>query len=154
MKLLALRHGLVALGLMAGVGCTVDADGPDDGYYEPGPVRDVPPISPSDVGADEVALTVEWTIDDSTDPDLCIQSAAAFAHVVIEDDVGVVDEAEVNCEDFVYDSPLLPPGTYWATVILRDEFGDPRTLPGETDARDLFEGDDYVVINFDRASFL
>lgn len=147
MKSLVVWGGL-ALVAASSQGCVVD-DRHHDDYDDYPPTRTVTPS-----GGDEAELSVEWTIDGSNDPGICHTVAAAYAYIEIDDDVGIVDENAVDCEDFGYDAPLLPPGSYWATVVLRDADDRDLTTPAQTDRRDLLPGDsDYVVVDFPLNSF-
>jgi hypothetical protein len=136
------------------MGCQVAVADPQDDYYEerPAPRSSVGPVS--SVGSSEVELSVEWTIEGSTDPRACADYDVDHAYVTIEDDRGLVDEAEVSCEAFGYAAPPLPPGIYWATVTLRDASGYDLTDVAETDDHELPPGvSDYVSINFSGSSF-
>jgi len=150
MKSLVVCGGL-ALALVSSSGCTVETSHRDD-YVDDYP----PPRGPGVVSSssDEAEFGVEWTIDGSNAPGICSDLGADSAHVEIADDLGVVDEADVDCEDFVYDAPLLPSGTYWATIVLRDRSARDITTPVRTDGRDLLPGDsDYVQVDFPLDSF-
>jgi hypothetical protein len=140
-----------AVALTSLMGCQVAVDDPHDDYYEEGPA---PRSSASSVGASEAELSVEWTIEGSTDPRACLDYDVDHAYVTIEDDRGLVDEAEVSCEAFGYAAPPLPPGIYWATVVLRDSRGYDLTEVVETDDTDLPPGvSDFVSIDFGGSSF-
>jgi hypothetical protein len=130
------------------MGCQVAVSDPHDDYVEG------PPPRGAAVGGAEAALTVEWTIEGSTDPRACYDFDVDHAYVTIEDDYGLVDEADVDCEAFGYDAPLLPPGVYWASVVLRDATGYDLTEVAQTDDYDLPPGaSDFVAIDFSGSSF-
>jgi hypothetical protein len=144
--------GCTAIALVSLMGCEVAVDDPNDDYYEerPSSARS----SAGSVRGGEGALSVEWTIAGTTDPRACFDYEVDHAYVTIEDDRGLVDEADVDCEAFGYDAPPLPAGVYWATIVLRDSSGLDLTEVAETDERDLPPGSsDYVSINFGDSSF-
>jgi hypothetical protein len=131
--------------------CAIETSNRDD-YVDDYPPARGPGVVPS--GSGDVEFGVEWTIDGSDAPGVCRSFDVDYAHVEIADDIGVVDEADVDCEEFAYDAPLLPPGSYWATVVLRDAGDRDLTTPARTDARDLFPGEsDYVAVDFPEESF-
>jgi hypothetical protein len=151
MPSLLFRNG-AALVFASLMGCQVAVDDPQDDYYpdDRGPSR-----GSAAVGRADAALSVEWTIEGSTDPRACYDYAVDHAYITIEDDGGLVDEAEVDCEAFAYDAPTLPPGTYWASVVLRDLDGYDLTDVAESDDYDLPPGaSDYVSVDFSGGAFL
>ena len=132
--------------LLALAGCEVSA-GRDDYYDES--------VPPGRVGGGDAALSVDWTIEGSTDPLACDDFGVDHADVIIEDDEGVVDEVEVPCEAFRYDTRALPPGRYSASVVLRDARGRDLTDIAESDARVLQPGDSaHVSFDFPEELFL
>ena len=121
----------------------------DDGLPPPPPDATLP------VAGGEAGLSVEWTIDGATDPRACDDFDVARAYVTIEDDGGLVDEADVDCGAFGYDSPPVPPGIYWATVELRDAAGRALTDAAESDETDVRPGgSSYLSVDFSESSFL
>jgi len=67
-------------------------------------------------------LVVEWTLFDSTDPQLCRDYAVDYMEITIEDDFGNVFVDEVACEEGLvsYD---LEEGFYDVTVVAVDYDG-------------------------------
>lgn len=64
-------------------------------------------------------LTTFWTLDSSTDPDVCRYYAVDRIHVVVLDDTEISVDALPFCEDFGA-SFDLPSGRYSADVTLLD----------------------------------
>lgn len=143
------RLALFGCAVLVLSGCEVSTDDGRADY----PDREVP-AGPraSGGGAD---FSVDWTIDGSDDPAACDDYDVDHASIVIEDDVGVVDEVDVPCEAFTYDAPALPSGRYSASVVLRDARDQDVTETEDTDARVLQPGDSaYVTIDFTEDMFL
>lgn len=110
-------------------------------------------VSVERVGSGDSTLTVEWTIDDSTDPLACDDTGTASALVAVESRSGRVNEFEVDCDRFGIDIDL-PAGHYWVTVVLLDAAGHEITSALETEARDLVRNSsDYVSVDFPYDSF-
>jgi hypothetical protein len=163
MHSLSFTNGWV-LGLAALAGCTVSTRSPADDRAYPADDRDFadtasPPrssgIGSSSAIGDDAELGVDWSIDGSTDPLACDDNGVAYAYILIEDDVGTVDEVEVDCDAFEYVSPPMPPGLYWATVALRDERHRDLTEAAMSDRHDLPPGaSDSVSVEFPLDSFV
>jgi hypothetical protein len=103
---LAIASALAA-GVLSGTACTVQTT-----------------AAPPPMGQ----LTLDWTIDESTDPNLCAQSSSTSLHV------HVVDEANgIAVGDFAFDCTAgvgtieLDQGTYEAQAWLEDSSGTNRT---------------------------
>lgn len=143
------RLALLGCAVLIFSGCEVSAgDGRAD--Y---PDRELPPGPSASAGGAE--FSVDWTIEGSDDPAACDDYDVDHASIVIEDDVGVVDEVDVPCEAFTYDAPELPSGRYSASVVLRDAHDHDVTETEDTDARVLQPGDRaYVTIDFTEDMFL
>jgi hypothetical protein len=160
MRSLSFSNGWV-LGFAALAGCTVSATrAPSDSDFADTAADVEPPPRVGSVGPgaaidDDAELSVDWTIDDSTDPLACDDNGVAYTYVLIEDDVGTVDEVEVDCGAFEYVSPPVPSGQYWATVVLRDERHRDLTEAAMSDRHDLPPGaSGSVSVDFPLDSFL
>jgi hypothetical protein len=119
-------------------GCVVD------GHHDHGPVSD---------GA--ATLSVDWTVDGTTDPSQCRQASAPSILITLEDDSGPVgDDIEVDCEEFGVDIKNLDPGHYYISAVLLDPNGDDRTTTVDSDRFTLYGGDDLPIdIDFPASSF-
>ncbi|MET0384911.1 MAG: hypothetical protein ABW321_03080 [Polyangiales bacterium] len=129
--------GLFAFGLASMSGCVVAVDDDRNGGRR-----------------GDAYFTVEWEIDRSQNPDRCIEYSVDYAFVTVNSRDGFVTDRSVPCEEFGTEF-TVPPGSYWASVVLVDRFDDDRTETAETDDRPfLYDGDsDYVVLNFPDDSF-
>jgi hypothetical protein len=126
--------GLLVLGLLGCSGCIVAADHPGYGG-----------------GA---TLTVDWTVDGTTDPAQCRQGDAASFDLIVETRAGdLVGEFEGNCEDFET-SVDLPPGRYQASAVMLDSRGDDRTTQVDLEPFTLYGGDELILdVDFPARSF-
>jgi hypothetical protein len=144
------RLALLGCAALVVSGCEVSAaDGRSD--Y---PDSELPAGRGAPAGGD-AEFSVDWTIEGSHDPGACDDYEVDHASIVVEDDVGVVDEVDMPCEAFAYDAPPLPSGHYSATIVLRDARDRDVTDVADTDARVLQPGDRaYVTIDFTEDMFL
>jgi hypothetical protein len=127
----------LALVVVTASGCVVHDH--DDGYYDDGR------------GQGSLFLNVTWEIDGSVDPALCAEGAVDYAYILVEDDLGFVNDATLDCGYFSADLEL-PSGDYWVTVQLFDSTGRARTTALTTDVIRLYR-DDAVIVNFPLDSF-
>ena len=125
-------------------GCFVEA-GTDPG--PPPPVVVVPA---------ESQLTVRWTVDEATDPNLCIMGNAAILDLVVTTRDGtLVGAFQAPCDTFATTVSTLPPGDYQATARLVDSAGTQRTTSLSMAPFSLIAGTNLVIdVDFPADSFL
>lgn len=91
---------------------------------------------------DDGILTVEWSLDDTFDPEACLDYEARDIELIIYDwdDYVVVDDL-VRCADFEasYD---LPEGEYALDATLVDRSGRSVTTTVALDRIDVYEGEE------------
>jgi hypothetical protein len=100
-------------------------------------------------------LTVDWTVDGTTDPAQCRQGNAPTLAITLETDLGHhVDDFFPDCEQFET-TIELDPGSYQLSAVLLDDHGDDRTTAVLVPPFDVFEGEDHEVdIDFPADAFL
>lgn len=99
-------------------------------------------------------LTLDWTINGTTDPDQCSQGAATSLDVTVDTiDGASAGEFQQACNAFATNIEL-PPGTYTADAVLLDSNGDDRTTAVHVDAFTIRSSEDLdVPIDFPARSF-
>ncbi len=110
--------------------------------------------APRPVVVDSGTLVLDWTIDDSKDPDQCDQSDSQTLDVtVMRTDGASAGEFQQSCRAFAT-SIDLPPGTYTAEAVLLDSSGADRTTAVHVRTFDILGGDELSVpIDFSAGSF-
>ncbi len=97
---------VVALFALAASGCVIERDGHRGWAYE-----------------ELATLTVEWTLDDSFDPDACLDYGARYLELVVYDwDDEIVEDVRIRCDDFSVSLDLLY-GEYAIDATLLDRSG-------------------------------
>ncbi|HEX7478274.1 MAG TPA: hypothetical protein VF331_10745 [Polyangiales bacterium] len=106
-------------------------------------------------GRSDGTLVVDWTINGTTDPSRCTQSAATTLDVIINTASGnFVGEFQADCAAFAT-SIDLPAGRYTANAVLLDARGTERTTQLDIGAFRILGGDSLdVPIDFPARSFL
>ncbi|HEV8547537.1 MAG TPA: hypothetical protein VGQ57_00895 [Polyangiaceae bacterium] len=103
---------------------------------------------------EDSVLTVDWTVDSTTDPVACADEGADSIDIVVETPGGapVVEVSDV-CE--AGQSRIrLAPGDYAGDAVLQDSAGHTITTAVDLGPIRLFGGDDLVVdVDFPRDSF-
>ena len=119
-------------------GCTVTTESPP----------------PAQVVVADGTLTVDWTIDEAKDSNLCAQSSTDTIEVRVTDAAGgSAGTYEQSCDAFAT-SISLPPGDYSATAVLLDGGGAVRTTTVSMSPFSIHGGDELVVpIDFPASSF-
>jgi hypothetical protein len=99
-------------------------------------------------------LVVDWTVDDSTDPEECDQGDAVWLRLSVFTVSGrPVAEYSDACDAFTT-SVELDPGTYYAEALLEDADGRARTTPVEINDFTILGRDSLSVpIDFPARSF-
>lgn len=112
--------------------CVIKTDDPDPVYVEEG----------------NGLLTVEWTLDGTTDPDECDATDSDVINVFITDGGGrVVDDFVESCDRFATSVELLP-GSYRAEAVLLDPSGRERTTTVGMGTFEIY-GDDELILDID-----
>lgn len=99
-------------------------------------------------------LTVDWTVDGTTDPTECIQGDADSIDIIVQTVSGRrVGEFEDACGAFETSIDLAP-GDYVANAVLLDPRGRERTTQVDMAPFSIFGDDELVVpIDFPARSF-
>ena len=99
-------------------------------------------------------LTVQWSLDDTFDPDACLDYGSRTIELVIYDRYDdVVEQFEARCADFAT-SIELEDGAYGVDATLLDRSGRSVTTTLALEV-DVFEGDEtFVDIDFPVDSLL
>ena len=100
------------------------------------------------------SLTVDWTINNSTDPNQCNQSVAADIDLIVTTPNGAtVDEVTQPCVDGVT-TVALSPGVYGGNAALTDAAGTERTTWLSIDPFTIHSGSDLSIsVDFPANSF-
>lgn len=94
---------------------------------------------------DEGTLTVLWTLDDTEDPDACLDYGARSVELVIYDWYGdVVADPLIRCADFGV-SVDLPDGEYALDATLLDRSGRSVTTTLRLDGIDVYEDEEEEI---------
>ncbi len=106
------------------------------------------------IGPRDGTLVLDWTIDDTTDPNQCAQGAATDIDVIVDTTAGdSVGEFQQSCGAFATSIPL-PPGDYTANAVLLDANGDTRTTDVQIPAFTILGADSLdIPIDFPAAAF-
>lgn len=137
-------------GIMAGAGLAVVATGClVESTTDAGPA---PAPSPSAPGT----LTLQWTVDEITDPDACIMGNAPTLDVILTTTGGAFEgEFEAACTSFATSISSLAPGGYYGAARLLDSAGRPRTTTVAIQTFTILENSNLVIdLDFPAASFL
>jgi hypothetical protein len=132
---------LVVVGALAGAaGCTVQTESP-----APAPA----PAPP------DGTVTIDWTVDGTTDPSHCQQGSAASIQITVDyTNGGSAGTYEQSCGAFST-SITLAPGDYDATAVLVDGAGNPRTTSIAINPFTIHGNDNLnIPIDFPSSSFL
>jgi hypothetical protein len=132
---------LLSIGLSALLsGCFVDAGGGGGS----GPVV-----------ADSGSLILDWSIDDSKDPDQCDQADASTLDVIVSRANGAsAGEFQQSCHAFATTIDLAS-GTYSADAVLLDSAGEARTTSVHVHTFEILGNDELSIpIDFSAGSFL
>lgn len=109
-----------------------------------------PPI----VAVGEGALVIDWTINDTTDPNQCSQASATRLEIIVDPGVGHPSMFSQDCTSFAT-SIMLAPGRYSASAVLVDANGKARTTQIDIDPFTIRGNDElHTPINFPASSFL
>ena len=109
-----------------------------------------PPI----VAVGEGALVIDWTINDTTDPNQCSQASATRLEIIVDPGVGQPSMFSQDCTSFAT-SIMLAPGRYSASAVLVDANGKARTTQIDIDPFTIRGNDElHTPINFPASSFL
>ena len=119
----------------------------------PTPVGVPPPIPP---GPAPGSLTLRWTVDEVTDPNVCIMGNAPAFDVVLTTTGGAfAGEFQAACTSFGTNISALAPGGYWGAAKLLDGAGHPRTTTIAIQAFNIVENSDLLIdLDFPADSFL
>lgn len=99
------------------------------------------------------ALVIDWTINDTADPNQCAQASAARLEIIVDPGVGQPSTFSQDCETFAT-SITLAPGTYSASAVLVDANGKARTTQIDIDPFTIRGNDElHTPINFPASSF-
>jgi hypothetical protein len=100
-------------------------------------------------------LTVDWTVDGTTDPAQCRQGGTPTLAITLETDLGHhIDDFFPDCEAFGTTIDV-DPGSYQLSAVLLDDRGDERTTVVLVPPFDVFEGEDHEIpIDFPAEAFL
>ena len=143
--------GIFAGGMMAlaATGCFFEAS--TDAGPTPTPVP--PPIPPGPVPG---SLTVRWTVESRTDPNLCVLGNASVLDVILTTTAGqFAGEFQASCSAFATTISSLAPGGYYGSAQLLDGGGRPRTTSIAINAFSILENSNLVIdLDFPADSFL
>jgi hypothetical protein len=133
---------------VGGAACSVESA--SDGVPPP-----VPPPNPIPPITGLGALTLRWTLDEVTDPNVCIMGNATTFDVIITTVGGAfAGEFQAPCTSFVATISTLVPAGYFASARLLDAVGTPRTTPIETPAFTIIPNSELVLdLDFPASSF-
>jgi len=129
---------VVSLTAFAGSGCFFESD------------DDLPPPPPPRTGT----LVVEWTVDQTTDPEECDQGNASDISIALWYSDGVfAGEFLQDCAAFAT-SIQLDRDSYYGNAVLLSPGGREQTTMAELGAFDIFGGDELIIpIDFPASSF-
>jgi hypothetical protein len=119
----------------------------------PAPTPVPPPLPP---GQTPGSLTLRWTVEGRTDPNLCVLGNASTFDVVLTTTAGqFVGEFQAGCSAFATTVSSLAPGGYYGSAELLDGAGRARTTAISINAFTIVENSDLVVdLDFPADSFL
>jgi len=112
-----------------------------------------PPVAPPPLAG---SLTVQWTVDEVTDPNVCIMGNASTLDIVLTTaGGGFAGEFQGACTAFTTTISSLAPGDYAASARLLDAGGRPRTTIINLHPFTIVENTNLVVnLDFPADSFL
>ena len=133
---------------LGSTGCFFEAS--TDAGPTPGPPPPIPP------GPTPGSLTLEWTVERSTDPNLCVLGRASTFDVVLTTTTGqFVGEFQASCGSFGTTISSLAPGGYYGAAQLLDASGRPRTTTIAINAFTVLDNSNLVIgLDFPADSFL
>jgi len=101
-------------------------------------------------------LTVQWTVRESIDPNLCVFGRAAAIDIAVYTiDEQSAGEYQAPCTTFVTSISALYPGTYYADALLIDSTGRARTTVVPIRPFTLYARTELVIdVDFPADSFL
>ncbi len=134
---------------LAATGCFFEAS--TDAGPTPTPVP--PPLPPGPVPG---SLTVRWTVEERTDPNLCVLGNASSLDVILTTTAGqFAGEFQASCSAFATMISSLAPGGYFGSAQLLDSAGRPRTTAISINAFTILESSNLVIdLDFPADSFL
>ena len=98
-----------------------------------------------DYVGDEGSLTIDWTLDDTRDPEACDDYDARRLELIIYDERDrVVDTIEPSCYNFEV-SIDLPDGVYGVDATLLDRGGADVSTTLSLDSIDVYAGEDTPI---------
>ena len=100
------------------------------------------------------SLTIDWTINRSTDPNQCNQSVVSDFDIIVTTPSGAtVDEVMQRCVDGVM-TMALSPGAYAGNAVLLDAAGNERTTWLSIDPFTILSDSDLMIsVDFPANSF-
>jgi len=133
-----LSGAVMLLAASAAPGCVVSTN-------DPGPPVVVVPAG---------ALVLQWTVNEGTDPNVCIQSGASTLDVRITTTDGqFAGEFQASCTQFQTSISQLGAGSYVADAQLLDGSGGARTTTIHVDPFTLGSADLVISVDFPADSF-
>jgi hypothetical protein len=143
--------GVCAAGLFAltATGCFFEAS--TDAGPTPTPIP--PPIPPGPVPG---SLTLRWTVESRTDPNLCVLGRASTFDVILTTTAGqFAGEFQAGCGAFATTVSSLAPGGYSGSALLLDSSGRERTTAISINGFTILENTNLVIdLDFPADSFL
>src|SRR5258706_11156265 len=114
------------------------------------------PLPPPTGGPVPGSLTLRWTVDEVTDPNVCIMGNAATFDVVLSTASGqFAGEFQATCTSFGTTISSLLSGNYTGSAMLLDPGGQPRTTAIYIQTFTIFDNSNLVVdLDFPANSFL
>lgn len=118
----------------------------------PGPVPGPPPPGAAGPGS----LTIDWTVDEVTDPNTCIMGDASSFDIVLRTTDGqIAGEFQASCTAFSTTISSLAPGNYTGSAELLDGGGGQRTTEIVVQPFTIIENTNLVItLDFPANSFL
>jgi hypothetical protein len=134
---------------LAATGCFFEAS--TDAGPTPTPIP--PPIPPGPVPG---SLTVRWTVQSQTDPNLCVLGRASTLDVILTTTGGqFAGEFQASCAAFATTISSLVPGGYYGSAQLLDSAGRERTTAISINPFTILENSNLVIdLDFPADSFL
>ena len=114
------------------------------------------PVPPPTGGPVPGTLTLRWSVDETTDPNVCIMGNAATFDVVLSTAPGqFAGEFQATCTSFGTTISSLLSGNYTGSAMLLDPGGQPRTTAIYIQTFTIFDNSNLVVdLDFPANSFL
>jgi hypothetical protein len=99
------------------------------------------------------ALALEWTIDQTTDPNQCSEGSVPTLSLDVNDGAGPYGTYSATCAAFAV-TVSLPPGPYTAQAWLVDSTGKARTTTVDINPFEITEGASLAIpIDFPASAF-